>query len=135
MAGSRERVATPPSATIVRALLRCAPIGAPPYGGMAEWLKAHAWKACIRETVSWVRIPLPPPVAGPTDYSASCVVRRESGARPVAHVAARPGTPTNCGGPVDRVGRRRASLGVTRRSTIIMRSIRLPDPQATRAAW
>jgi hypothetical protein len=31
-------------------------------GGMAEWLKAHAWKACIRETVSWVRIPLPPPV-------------------------------------------------------------------------
>jgi hypothetical protein len=32
-------------------------------GGMAEWLKAHAWKACIRETVSWVRIPLPPPNA------------------------------------------------------------------------
>jgi hypothetical protein len=32
------------------------------FGGMAEWLKAHAWKACIRETVSWVRIPLPPPV-------------------------------------------------------------------------
>jgi hypothetical protein len=30
-------------------------------GGMAEWLKALAWKACIRETVSWVRIPLPPP--------------------------------------------------------------------------
>ena len=28
---------------------------------MAEWLKAHAWKACIRETVPWVRIPLPPP--------------------------------------------------------------------------
>ena len=23
-------------------------------GGMAEWLKAHAWKACIREIVSWV---------------------------------------------------------------------------------
>src|SRR5205085_7987830 len=35
---------------------------APCRGGMAEWLKAHAWKACIRETVSWVRIPLPPPV-------------------------------------------------------------------------
>ena len=32
-------------------------------GGMAEWLKALAWKACIRETVSWVRIPLPPPAA------------------------------------------------------------------------
>ena len=32
-----------------------------PSGGVAEWLKALAWKACIRETVSWVRIPLPPP--------------------------------------------------------------------------
>ena len=29
-------------------------------GGVAEWLKAHAWKVCIRETVSRVRIPLPP---------------------------------------------------------------------------
>jgi hypothetical protein len=35
--------------------------GLPRRGGMAEWLKALAWKACIRETVSWVRIPLPPP--------------------------------------------------------------------------
>jgi hypothetical protein len=30
-------------------------------GEMAEWLKAHAWKACVRETVPWVRIPLSPP--------------------------------------------------------------------------
>jgi hypothetical protein len=29
---------------------------------MAEWLKAHAWKACVRETVPWVRIPLSPPL-------------------------------------------------------------------------
>src|SRR3954447_24879504 len=36
---------------------------APSQGGVAEWLKAHAWKACIRETVSRVRIPLPPPEA------------------------------------------------------------------------
>ena len=28
---------------------------------MAEWLKAHAWKACMRATVSWVRIPSSPP--------------------------------------------------------------------------
>src|SRR6185312_12724707 len=28
---------------------------------MAERLKAHAWKACVRESVPWVRIPLPPP--------------------------------------------------------------------------
>ena len=39
---------------------------------MAEWLKALAWKACIRETVSWVRIPLPPPA-----YSALRLVYRE----------------------------------------------------------
>src|SRR5829696_7095787 len=34
-------------------------------GGVAEWLKAHAWKVCIRETVSRVRIPLPPPTHVP----------------------------------------------------------------------
>jgi hypothetical protein len=33
---------------------------------MAEWLMALAWKACIRETVSWVRIPLPPPTQNRT---------------------------------------------------------------------
>src|SRR5207245_2416633 len=50
---------------------RCAcAFRARPYGGVAEWLKAHAWKACLRETVTWVRIPPPPlppsspPVAG-----------------------------------------------------------------------
>ena len=38
-----------------------APLWQTRYGGVAEWLKAHAWKACLRETVTWVRIPLPPP--------------------------------------------------------------------------
>jgi hypothetical protein len=33
----------------------------PVHGEMAEWLKAHAWNACRRATVSWVRIPLSPP--------------------------------------------------------------------------
>ena len=28
---------------------------------MAEWFKAHAWNACVRESVPWVRIPLSPP--------------------------------------------------------------------------
>src|SRR5438045_5661888 len=32
-------------------------------GEMAEWLKAHAWKACLGETLTWVRIPLSPPLA------------------------------------------------------------------------
>ena len=31
-------------------------------GEMAEWFKAHAWKACVRESVPWVRIPLSPPI-------------------------------------------------------------------------
>lgn len=30
-------------------------------GEVAEWLKAHAWNACIWETISRVRIPLSPP--------------------------------------------------------------------------
>jgi hypothetical protein len=29
-------------------------------GELSEWLKEHAWKACIRETVSRVRIPHSP---------------------------------------------------------------------------
>ena len=30
-------------------------------GELAEWLKAHAWKACIGATLSGVRIPHSPP--------------------------------------------------------------------------
>src|SRR4029450_38682 len=37
-----------------------------PRGEMTEWLKAHAWKACLGETLTWVRIPLSPP------HSLSC---------------------------------------------------------------
>ncbi len=32
---------------------------------MAEWLKAHAWKACKGAILSWVRIPFSPPVNKP----------------------------------------------------------------------
>jgi hypothetical protein len=32
------------------------------WGRVAEWFKAHAWNACIRESVSRVRIPPLPPV-------------------------------------------------------------------------
>jgi hypothetical protein len=31
-------------------------------GEMSEWLKEHAWKACVGETLPWVRIPLSPPI-------------------------------------------------------------------------
>ena len=34
------------------------------HGQVAEWLKAHAWNACIGETLSRVRIPLCPPLTG-----------------------------------------------------------------------
>ena len=30
-------------------------------GEVAEWLKAHAWKACKEESLSCVRIPFSPP--------------------------------------------------------------------------
>jgi hypothetical protein len=33
-------------------------------GEVAEWLKAHAWKACLGETLTRVRIPLSPPAVG-----------------------------------------------------------------------
>jgi hypothetical protein len=50
----RSRAITPS----VHAILK---IHRPSNGEMAEWLKAHAWKACIGETLSRVRIPLSPP--------------------------------------------------------------------------
>ena len=31
-------------------------------GEMSEWSKEHAWNACIGETLSWVQIPLSPPM-------------------------------------------------------------------------
>ncbi len=33
-----------------------------PNGGMAEWTNALAWSASILARVSWVRIPVPPPL-------------------------------------------------------------------------
>src|SRR5262245_39687466 len=35
-------------------------------GEMSEWLKEHAWKACVGETLPWVRIPLSPPAFAPS---------------------------------------------------------------------
>src|SRR5271166_1314522 len=49
---SRER-GSPEAAALLSSRAR--------HGGMAERLKAHAWKACVRESAPWVRIPLPPP--------------------------------------------------------------------------
>ena len=38
-------------------------------GEMSEWLKEHAWKACVGETLPWVRIPLSPPRSRTTEYN------------------------------------------------------------------
>ena len=35
------------------------------FGEVAEWLKAHAWKACKGAILSWVRIPFSPPSKKP----------------------------------------------------------------------
>jgi hypothetical protein len=37
-------------------------------GEMAEWLKAHAWNACVLARVPWVRIPLSPPKRQPFQW-------------------------------------------------------------------
>jgi hypothetical protein len=39
---------------------------------MAERLKAHAWKACVRASVPWVRIPLSPPDPNNPRISITC---------------------------------------------------------------
>ena len=49
---------------------------------MSEWLKEHAWKACVGETLPWVRIPLSPPTSlrsiggasGPRGHGASAAL-------------------------------------------------------------
>lgn len=44
-----------------RVLLESPPVAWHEYHGeVSERLKEHAWKACIRESVSWVRIPPSP---------------------------------------------------------------------------
>ena len=42
---------------------------------MSEWLKEHAWKACVGETLPRVRIPLSPPFP---HFVRSCRLERES---------------------------------------------------------
>src|SRR5262249_48988723 len=78
-------------------------------GGMAEWLKAHAWKACIRETVSWVRIPLPPPERSSllfaTVHKASIFPVLFGDRRLYVSVGVRY-NPTNCCGTFCRIGRK-----------------------------
>src|SRR5215831_15969645 len=47
---------------------------------MSEWLKEHAWKACVGETLPRVRIPLSPPpsVADAPSVAARAVFRHRA---------------------------------------------------------
>src|SRR4029078_9539710 len=47
------------AARVLRALARPSALTA--CGEVSEWLKEHAWKACVGETLPWVRIPPSPP--------------------------------------------------------------------------
>ncbi len=49
----------------------------PLLGEVSEWLKEHAWKVCIPETVSRVRIP-PSPQNNPNQYYADNSPARSS---------------------------------------------------------
>ena len=59
----RFRLIDKNSSVYIAPFRRFAPIRArtPKKGQVAEWFKAHAWNACVRESVPWVRIPPCPP--------------------------------------------------------------------------
>lgn len=70
-----------PQGTSVRLFSRAYVVTRCLAGEMAEWLKAHAWKACLLERVTWVRIPLSPPYfqrlgVGPVPLPVPLTVRR-----------------------------------------------------------
>jgi hypothetical protein len=71
---------------------------------MSEWLKEHAWKACVGATLPWVRIPLSPPAFARLNCErASAPQASESNARAGCRAVARSAKarlqPTSHGGP------------------------------------
>src|SRR5574340_1753942 len=60
--GATQRYLAPAPRPVLSPRFR--PWAGTPDGGVAERSKAHAWKVCMRETVSRVRIPPPPPLTG-----------------------------------------------------------------------
>jgi hypothetical protein len=106
---------------------------------MAEWLKAHAWKACVRETVPWVRIPLSPPNrANSRNDAPHCGRRwlrldairdnRSNGVRVVTNEDARPDNITqrcNSSYPKIMTCRMRALVQTVHYTTGCMRPIRM----------
>ena len=60
---------------------------------MAERFKAHAWKACVRESVPWVRIPLLPPLQNRTANAGRSRFYAPSGGKRSEQIALRPHDP------------------------------------------
>ena len=50
-------------------------------GEMSEWLKEHAWKACVGETLPWVRIPLSANLRSPDLWRATVGKPRQASSR------------------------------------------------------
>src|SRR5256885_8965685 len=48
---------------------------------MSEWLKEHAWKACVGETLPRVRIPLSPPIHKPRNRETGIIPLSLAGPR------------------------------------------------------
>src|SRR5882762_2348039 len=71
----------------IRSTVRIKTIASHGAGEMAEWLKAHAWKACLLERVTWVRIPLSPPYFLLSLQTPGCEPRGQQGNK-----VPRPGT-------------------------------------------
>src|SRR4051794_20879727 len=55
---------------------------------MSEWLKEHAWKACVGETLPRVRIPLSPPNLALARFGASSGL--QAGARLAPRLGSNP---------------------------------------------
>ena len=84
-------------------------------GGMAEWLKARAWKVRIRpKTVSWVRIPLPPP---PHHFD-RCFSQRISSFWQTAHLGLPVAVLDACFSEAASARRRRSAAAVYRSTSL-----------------
>ena len=78
---------------------------------MSEWLKEHAWKACVGQTLPWVRIPLSPP----TPSRCSVVLRgRRAQARHRVLRTRRGGTSPGCPPDIPRLARSVDGVAVLR---------------------
>ena len=92
---------------------------------MAEWLKAHAWKACGHLRVSWVRIPPRPLVVEVEDhYDVAGRARRLVGesARSVRFLCSR------CSSALKLEGWQNGNAPVSKTGALTGLGVRIPPP-------